>query len=978
MNKTARHYKANGPPSVNDERYGVVHIGLMKAGYKTMLPSTRNSPEGQANLATKTACSILLHSEGVDASVQDFMNVVSGMKTLEVPSFSELRNDGAKDGHYQGHYSSAAGSETLILHTSGSTGLPKPIRLTNGSLSVIGTLNSLPCPDGRITNGRAVFAQGEPLFVMTPFFHTMGALMMMRSILCRSPLVRLPTGKPPNAELVTTVLKQTTPTAGIFAPALLEQIVDTADGLESLSRLKYVFFGGAPLATDTGDKIRKMTTLVSVIGSTEAGVIASVLPADQEDWEYFEWAPEAGVHMEPEAHGLYELVIKPAEARAQAIFYTFPNIAEWRTSDLWQQHPSKTNLWRYKGRKDDVIVFSNGEKLNPVGFEKTVESHPKVQGAVVVGQGKFQSGLLIEPAWDVVREYDPSTLLDELWSAIDRANADMPAHGRVWKSKIAFAKKDKPFKRAPKGSIVRQQTIKLYGREIKAIYSNEAEDADVGKLPADADLTTATSFLRKTLKRKGMPVPGDAPDDADIFAYGLDSLQVLALSSVLNHARGKGDAVTPRDIYQHSTIEGLARLLVGDAGLAADDRREDVMEEMLAKYTHDLPTPSVASAVKKPAKHTVVLTGSTGSLGNSILEELIASPQVKQVFCLNRSGDAKSRQSSAFASRGVEAEFSKVTFLHTDFGKEKFGLSSHDYRQLLDTVTTFIHNAWAVDFNKSLRTYEAVHIAGTRRCVDFSHESKYGAHVIFISSIASVGNWRAKHPSSRFVPEESFHDHELPVPQGYGESKHVSSLILTAAAEKSEVPSTVVRCGQLAGPKERGQMWNKHEWLPSIVLTSKSMGSLPEKLGNQDTIDWVPIDLAAKSVVEISQTRTNQVWEKTGPKTSVSHVVNPSTVSWKSLLPSIKQALEKQTGVAQRTVPYKEWLEELSATPRTTEAAEERPGIKLLDFYESLVPEGGGLPRLATDQTAKLSQAIATMGAIDAALMIKWIEQWSN
>lgn len=950
----------------------------MKAGYKTMLPSTRNSPEGQAHLARGTDCEILLCSEGVDTPVEEFRKAVPSLKVLQVPSFDVLRERGSKIDQYEGHYSESSDFETLILHTSGSTGLPKPIRLTNASLAVIESLSEAPCPKGRTLAQAALFAKDQPMFVMTPFFHTMGALMMVRSILCKAPLVRLPTGKPPNVELVTTVLRQTNPHCGIFAPALLEQIVDTPKGLETLSRLQYVFFGGAPLATATGNKIRKFTKLVSVIGSTEAGIITSVIPADAKDWEYFEWSPAAGAHMEPEEGGLYELVIKRADPKTQATFHTFPNIPEWRTKDLWEQHPSNVNLWRYKGRKDDVIVFSNGEKLNPVGFEKTLESNIKVQGAVVVGQGRFQSGLLIEPSWDTLGDYDTDELLNALWPFIEETNADMPAHGRVWKSKIAFAKREKPFKRAPKGSVIREQTIRLYEREIEALYSNENDNEALGTLAADADDATSIKYLREMFKLKGMPVPGDAPNNADIFAYGVDSLQVLALTSTLNHARRKGDAVTPREIYQHSTIEDLAKLLKGNSSSSGTGSREDAMTEMVTKYTQDLPDASPSSGIKQPSKHTVVLTGSTGSLGNSILEELIDSSVTEHVYCLNRSADAESRQKSAFKARGIVPDFSKVTFLHTDFGKNHFGLGSDAYKEMLETVTIFVHNAWTVDFNKTLQTYEPVHVAGTRRCVDFSHQSKYRSHIVFISSIASVGNWREKRPGETFVPEALWDDHQLPAPQGYAESKHVSSLILAAAATKSGVPSTIVRCGQLAGPKKRGQMWNKHEWLPSILLTSRSMGVLPGQLGNMDTIDWVPIDLAAKSVVEIAESRTSAVWQGKGDQISVSHVVNPSTVCWNSLVPSIQTTLEQQSGTAQRSVPFKQWLDELSTVPKTTDEAESKPGIKLLDFYQSLVPEAGGLPRLATKETAKLSATIDTMQAVGPAMMTQWIKQWSK
>lgn len=47
-------------------------------------------------------------------------------------------------------------------------------------------------------------------------------------------------------------------------------------------------------------------------------------------------------------------------------------------------------------------------------------------------------------------------------------------------------------------------------------------------------------------------------------------------------------------------------------------------------------------------------------------------------------------------------------------------------------------------------------------------------------------------------------DHSVALPQGYGESKHVASLMLAAAAKQAGLLSTFVGCGQLAGATTGG------------------------------------------------------------------------------------------------------------------------------------------------------------------------------
>ena len=157
----------------------------------------------------------------------------------------------------------------------------------------------------------------------------------------------------------------------------------------------------------------------------------------------------------------------------------------------------------------------------------------------------------------------------------------------------------------------------------------------------------------------------------------------------------------------------------------------------------------------------------------------------------------RNRQKDSFLAREAEPSFAKVRFYTTDFSKDAFGLSEEQYAELVSTVDVFIHNAWSVDFNLSLESYEATHIAGTRRCIDFSLAAKYRPHIFFLSSIASVGKWNAsaaKKSSGRdTVPEQVFEDDTLPLPQGYGESKHVAAASSPRRLRRAEylAPSSV-------------------------------------------------------------------------------------------------------------------------------------------------------------------------------------------
>jgi hypothetical protein len=54
---------------------------------------------------------------------------------------------------------------------------------------------------------------------------------------------------------------------------------------------------------------------------------------------------------------------------------------EYRTKDLFTLYPTLSDYWICYGYTDDIIIFSNIEKLNPVTIEAIVMGHPKVKGA---------------------------------------------------------------------------------------------------------------------------------------------------------------------------------------------------------------------------------------------------------------------------------------------------------------------------------------------------------------------------------------------------------------------------------------------------------------------------------------------------------------------------------------------------------------------------------------------------------------------
>ena len=201
------------------------------------------------------------------------------------------------------------------------------------------------------------------------------------------------------------------------------------------------------------------------------------LMTDREDWQYNYFHPTPGIQFREQTSGQYELVLirDKQDEHIHPIWATFPKARlgeEWHIKDLWSKHPTKPNLWLYEGRVDDLIIFGNGSKHNPLAFEEQLRSNPLIKTALVVGTGHQQAAALIELVEPIAdTEGAMERVREEVWPTVEAANKVAPKHGLVKKSHIIFSKPAKPFLRASKGTVQRSPTLRLYKEEIDELYA---------------------------------------------------------------------------------------------------------------------------------------------------------------------------------------------------------------------------------------------------------------------------------------------------------------------------------------------------------------------------------------------------------------------------------------------------------------------------------------------------------------------------
>ncbi|GAB0138224.1 putative secondary metabolism biosynthetic enzyme [Epichloe bromicola] len=399
--------------------------------------------------------------------------------------------------------------------------------------------------------------------------------------------------------------------------------------------------------------------------------------------------------------------------------------------------------------------------------------------------------------------------------------------------------------------------------------------------------------------------------------------------------------------------------------------------------------------------YTVMLTGSTGSLGSYLLDNLVQNQCIDKIFCLNRSESGRDKQHQDSASRSLPTEWDqdRVVFLQADLSKPKFGLEGKAYQELLGRVTHIIHNQWPVNFNWAISSFEPM-IRGVRNLLDFCLAAS-PTHVIeflFVSTIGTVSQVKEPVP----VPERA--NHELVAELGgYNGSKLIAELIIDEHVRQHPGQRAVVcRLGQVAGPvlRESG-MWNKQEWIPSVIASSKQLGLLPADLGIMSSLSWIPVDVASMVITDIALSETPHEpspslcpGSSTDSHATFYHASNPHAVKWSELVLTIGENLGIQK---EKIVPWDTWVETLRRsesdfTPgfdqsrnNGTVPGEEIGivGLKLVDFYESLRDDSSQsqattiMPTVETKRCANISSTLASLKPVGPTWMELWLRQWA-
>lgn len=1010
--------------SAHTIQYVVLLLGAMRAGLVPFPLSPRNQLSGLAHLLTSTQTSYIIAGGGkaIDVVTAQLENLLTrtgpDIKFIQLPRLEDilpgLGQSKAQDDYEHRPFVPLQPltdkSIVFILHSSGSTDLPKPIRH-----HLEGTLKNL-------INQPLIQSYGGPgvrLGLMgLPTFHSMGTALQALAPLYvgYTQVLFAPSDTPvvPTANVTMQAVVGAKCTHLISVPTFLEAWAQDQGAISHLQKLKNIVFGGGPLASNVGNKlVSQGVRLVCGYGATEVGTPSEPHDGgkqDLDDWAYLTFSKDAEVRFVPQydEDNTHELVFIATETHVP---FTLNSEIEgrqaYRTKDLLVQHPSKPEMWKIVGRLDDQIVLLNGEKTNPVPMENEIAKSPLVRHAIMFGRERNQTGVLIELEESASTKYDfrkdHASLVEEIWPYIEHANQTSPSHSRLDKSTIIFVDPAHLLPRTAKGTIARAAATRSYGHQIEDMYAMlDAGNGILSGIEAPKSWGDQEIMEAWVGKCVGSIMGREVDVVGDLFQQGMDSLTAAILLRTLKGVLHSSENVKTRaaakkfdqqSIFGNPTVRQLAALitqLCTDAAplLGAVDENLGNISAMIRKYDTDRnikPSAGIMETRSVAEKERVVVTGTTGGLGSYLLAQLLESDMVEKIWALNRrsiSGQgSKERQCASFEDKMLNVallESEKLVLLDSDLEDTKLGVETEMYEEIRNEATIIIHNAWQVNFNLSLQSFEPS-IRSARNLLDLARGSSAPTgppRFAFASSISVAMGEDLEvlqtEVAGSFGSKSSF---------GYRESKIVAERLLDSA-RSAGLQTCSFRIGQLTGDLKSGA-WNVTDWVPSIIGSSVSVGCLPEAIG---TVSWIPLDIAAQSIIETCTNRNADM-------PPITNIIHPRPVAWKSIMNAFSDVLASRSNARTTVlpiVPFNEWNKRVNERTLSLKVPDKKrhrrfPSTKIQSMIDNVAYADENL-RLRTETnndvlTGVLRDANNAVGSAEELRrehVEKWVQYWET
>lgn len=207
-------------------------------GYGVLLLSTRLATDAYVSLLEKTKCHDILSAPTTAKSIAGIQEmrecnsfIIPEKSSYDIPqSFYSIKLPAKSP--------ASAKKIAFIIHSSGSTGLPKPIFQTHKA-----------CLSNYANGG------GFKAFLTLPLYHNHGISTFFRAICKGKPISLYNASLPLSETNLIKAMEAVEPQSFHGVPYALKLLSESERGISTLAKCKLVLFGGSSCPDDLGDKL---------------------------------------------------------------------------------------------------------------------------------------------------------------------------------------------------------------------------------------------------------------------------------------------------------------------------------------------------------------------------------------------------------------------------------------------------------------------------------------------------------------------------------------------------------------------------------------------------------------------------------------------------------------------------------------------------------------------------------------------------
>ena len=483
---------------------------------------------------------------------------------------------------------------------------------------------------------------------------------------------------------------------------------------------------------------------------------------------------------------------------------------------------------------------------------------------------------------------------------------------------------------------INQQTGKLDRKALPSLREARPIARERPQLTKPATAAERRWALRE-LWGEALDVDSDAlDDDWNFFDHGGHSLTGLSLT--LGIEQTFGIELRGTEIYDCPTINELAAYLE-DSGSYMESRVSLADD---AKLDAGISPPGKIGTTRLSEASAVLVTGATGFLGAFLLDELLRTTgQDTRFYCVVR--DRTSGQDRpinrvlgtlkfyGLASQSLEDRIVPVT---GDLTQPNLGLAQDEYQRLAEEVDFIFHCAASVNYVYPYATVKPHTVDGTLEVIKFACSAKTKP----IQYISSNGIFPGG-DAAPYLENDQIDGFVDRMEGGYNQAKWVAERLVWSAMARG-LPVCIFRPGNIGHHTSTGVV-NPNDFQTLIIKACVRSGWAP--LAPDCLFEMTPVDFLAKAITKIS--------DDSAHLGKVYNVVQQNPVPADHVF-----AYMQSNGYVTDRVPLSDWKARLQAT------ADQENDMELKFLAQSLDSVEPYLTDASVYDNSRFSEALSQMG----------------